>query len=414
MANDGTTTVNGSDYKVAFYLNDKLLGKMEGQDIAPAQILPYVFDQGTVPAEATDSLNLQVVLEATDGNMANNQSAIYVPVTPLGLLGVENLQATAQGRDNVISWTAPQTQGVPVAVFEGFESYESWTHEVPGWKVIDTDASSTVAIYGLNLPGMTRDDPSTWTVLDWAATDLETNFANQSSLMQTSRPHLGGKSMACLVPNSTMGNDWLISPELSGEAQTVSLYASKLSWNYTEPWELRYSTTTTTTTAFKPITSPSAFKGGEAKIMIPAANFSHFEFNLPKGAKYIAVHYTSQGMMLELDDFAFTAKGNQQIQGYDVLRDGEVIATVTNSSYTDPNPAQASEYGVRVRYADGTLSLPVTVTAPEATVITQVEIDDNTTSNTAVYNLQGIKVGNTTTGLPTGIYITRGHKVIVK
>ena len=49
----------------------------------------------------------------------------------------------------------------------------------------------------------------------------------------------------------------------------------------------------------------------------------------------------------------------------------------------------------------------------ETTVITDI-IDDAANASGKVYNLQGVVVGNTTEGLPKGMYIKNGRKIIVK
>ena len=49
----------------------------------------------------------------------------------------------------------------------------------------------------------------------------------------------------------------------------------------------------------------------------------------------------------------------------------------------------------------------------EATGITDI-VDDAANASGKVYNLQGVLVGNTTEGLPKGVYIKNGRKVIVK
>ena len=49
----------------------------------------------------------------------------------------------------------------------------------------------------------------------------------------------------------------------------------------------------------------------------------------------------------------------------------------------------------------------------ETTGITNI-VDDAVNASGKVYNLQGVVVGNTTEGLPKGVYIKNGRKIIVK
>ena len=49
----------------------------------------------------------------------------------------------------------------------------------------------------------------------------------------------------------------------------------------------------------------------------------------------------------------------------------------------------------------------------EPTGITDL-VDEAANASGKVYNLQGVEVGNTTEGLPKGVYIKNGRKIIVK
>lgn len=49
----------------------------------------------------------------------------------------------------------------------------------------------------------------------------------------------------------------------------------------------------------------------------------------------------------------------------------------------------------------------------EPTGITDL-VDEAANASDKVYNLQGVVVGNTTEGLPKGVYIKNGRKIIVK
>ena len=49
----------------------------------------------------------------------------------------------------------------------------------------------------------------------------------------------------------------------------------------------------------------------------------------------------------------------------------------------------------------------------EPTGITDM-VDDAASASGKIYNLQGVVVGNTTEGLPKGVYIKNGRKIIVK
>ncbi len=77
------------------------------------------------------------------------------------------------------------------------------------------------------------------------------------------------------------------------------------------------------------------------------------------------------------------------------------IQNLSDDSYILPSAATAQK--VMFRVIDG----------GETTGITDLNTDAKNNDG-KVYNLQGIEVGTTTKGLPTGIYIQNGHKVMVK
>lgn len=56
----------------------------------------------------------------------------------------------------------------------------------------------------------------------------------------------------------------------------------------------------------------------------------------------------------------------------------------------------------------------VHVIGEETTGISDVNVAENHQQNGVVYNLQGVAVGNTMVGLPAGVYVQNGRKVIVK
>lgn len=108
--------------------------------------------------------------------------------------------------------------------------------------------------------------------------------------------------------------------------------------------------------------------------------------------------------------------------------DSEVVRTEWYSS--DPTVATVDEEGVVTAKSSGHCSVTFSVTdqageQKSASInlyptdqivasVTEFEQDDKISSLTGVFNLHGVYLGETTDGLPAGLYIANGKKVIVK
>ena len=145
-------------------------------------------------------------------------------------------------------------------------------------------------------------------------------------------------------------DDWAISPELTGEPQVVSLYASSFTSDpdqpqYLETFQILYSTTDT---------NPDSFILIEEFANIPA-QWRQYTAYIPEGGKYFAIRCVSDfKYMLFVDDVTFMAKNGAtetiSATGYNVYRDGAKIneAPVAENTYTDSTVDCNSTYAYRV------------------------------------------------------------------
>ncbi len=137
------------------------------------------------------------------------------------------------------------------------------------------------------------------------------------------------------VWDDTQVDDWAISPELSGNAQTVSFYARSFQSIYPENIEVLYSTGST---------DPKDFSIAKPNTQVPG-EWTLFEASLPEGAKHFAIRSCgSYNFMLMVDDVAYEAKAlgeKYTIAGYNVYRNGERIndSLITSTAHLDTNPA---------------------------------------------------------------------------
>ncbi len=321
--------------------------------IAPNSTLSLTFSQ-TLSKPAASAEFSAVVNYAADEDTANNTSAAVTVTRKASDLPVVSGLAASRGEDGVaLTWDAIDGEHLPVdAQTFDFEDATSWNHEVAGWMFIDVDGEKVGGFQGWDIPGIT---PGTTTasffVFDGSMEGLSDNY----------KAHSGSKYLAALFRyDDGQTNDWAISPELSGDAQTVSFWTKSFSADYPETVEILYSTTDTDIESF--------VVASEAK-EVPAA-WTEFSAKLPAGAKYFAIRSCATGsFMLMVDDVTYAPAGgvsSLELTGYNVYRDGVKIndAPLTTNSFVDTEAGDgAHTYHVAAVYNRGEseFSAPATV-----------------------------------------------------
>lgn len=162
--------------------------------------------------------------------------------------------------------------------------------------------------------------------------------------------HSGDQYLLCMSPKTGETSDWLISPEVKGGSK-ISFWMNICSGDYPEIVLVKYSTTGNNVADF---TQSLA----DGYVCPDEAGWVKYEFTLPANAKYFALHHVGDdgneqfGMMI--DDISYEpADGSHGVDGYNVYRDGELIASgIKTNAYTD----KGVDYSVPVMYAVKTLS----------------------------------------------------------
>ena len=217
----------------------------------------------------------------------------------------------------ILKWTAPDFAGVSrsEAVTDDVEGYEPFAIDQAGrWKFVDVDlVEETYSFTDFQFPNMGK--PMAFIVFD--SEGMNSTFA----------AHSGSKYFASFSSPYGANDNWMISEDLPGTAQTVSFYARSYSTSDPESFEVSYSTATDSVEDFESLASVSG---------VPAA-WTRYSYDLPAGANYFAIRSTSDDkFFIEIDDISYTAGiGNLQLTGYEVYVDGTLAATL---------PADATEY----------------------------------------------------------------------
>lgn len=348
----GVIVNNGSDINENF--TTSLL--RDGAEVAKETIFGLTagangFVHFTQEADASwnESVTYQMVVNLPgDEKIDNNTSdELTVKVIPCTLPTVDNLEAayTDDKKTDVrLSWTAPDILALaPAPYTENFEYYEPFEIDPEGdWHFVDGDGDYTYGSQTYPFEGMT--DPKAFVVLD------SDNF----NLTYTA--HSGNRYLASFSAVSKQNDDWMISPELYGGAQTVSLYARSYTDLYGfEKFEILASSTGTAVSDFKLV---------KEFANVPV-EWTEFTAHLPEGSRYFAIRCTSNDtFMFFVDDITFIPAVNPaskfNILGFNLFADGKRVnaSPVFAMTYVHrPTAGTDPEYAVSVIYDHGESAL---------------------------------------------------------
>ena len=275
----------------------------------------------------------------------------------------ENITATAAGTNytwqTVSPNAAPSRAGETQIVTESFEDENVFpsfslggitdtqhTGAFGEWKIYDSTGAHTWGMSNISWNNM--EEPQAWMPF------------NGTTVAQAT-PRTGNKYIESAAPwttayatsyNSQNGTDytgadyadsWLISPVLSGNAQTISFYERIFSGNYTpETYEVRYSTTDN---------NPSSFTNVAASFESEATSWTLREANLPEGAKYFAIRHTSNSEMfgIMIDDVTYEIANEAPAAEGGLLRLHLLMADQLKTEIPDDN-SHPDAYGYVLRW----------------------------------------------------------------
>lgn len=398
VSNDGTQTA--SAFSVELYADNEVVATQNVETLESGAVETVKFDCA-MSALATEPISYYAkVVYAADENEANNQTA-SIEVAPV----VSNLpKATDLAGQSVetgikLEWNEPNLDGgVPQEITDDFEDGDAFAAEYGNWTFVDGDASPVGGFQGMEIPNITAGETagSFWI---WDQTDGIGNF--------TFKAHSGMKYLFALFRyDDGTTDDWAISPELPGIAQTISFYAKSYSAQYPEKIEVYYSTGSKEPSDFIKIDGvggvvPGPQGNNEADY---DAAWTEYTASLPAGAKYFAIRSCATGsFMLMVDDVTYTPAGltaNLEIAGYNIYRDGVKIndAPVADCSYIDTNVKKDSQYTyvVTVVYTEkgesaGSNEVVVKATGVDGIYDGSVSIMAET-GKIVVLNAEGLKV----------------------
>lgn len=406
-----------AEYDVNIFVNDQLVESINSAaSIIPLERNVINYSINTAPIMAGNvNVRVEIAYEsdlALDNNTFNGILKVCEPL----LSKVNKLKAEEKEGMSVVTWEAPEYSDV---VFDSFETYQPFAYNGFGdWKVVDMDNCASMPVISAEYPG--NYDPAAFFVVDFVSLGYdETEIGDFKG-------STGNSFMSCVINDSYFNDDWVISPELSGNAQTITFQAQSLNFGYEEYFQVLYSTESTNIDEFNYIASYNVENG-----------YQEISFDVPEGAKYFAIHSTSYyGGMLMIDDVTY--EGNPLVlEGYNVYRQGEKVAYVeaATTMFTEPLTGGDMVYTVTAVYNKGESAPcePATISGIEniiesgisvMTIPGHIVITGAEGKNVTVCSLDGKVIFNEIANeeeiisVECGIYITKigeeAMKVVVK
>lgn len=407
-------TQEAKDYTVSLYANGEKVAESAATATLPSMAVDTVAMSFTA-RPGLDTLKVYAVVGfAADENLADNTTlTVPVIVEQPEMTTVQDLKATKAADYNALSWTAivPESEqttddmeSYPAFTLPGDGHYLEYEYNIGPWYNYDEDQE-----YSLDLPGYSFPwEEEAFAYITFNPDEVSADETTTTPFSQLSGygAHSGKQYLTAFSMKDDMAvgdhvSDWLISPLLTGDEQTVSFWFNSLPVsNGTVCFQVAYSTTDSLHDSFTNVVADS---------VTAVTNWTKVSVSLPKGAKYFAIHHTTPvrvNQMLMLDDITYT-RGIGEVLGYRVYRDGQYLATVSSPEYDDPDGGD-HDYNVTVVYNSGESALSNTATTKSSTGIT-TPIATNNAGHT-LYNLSGQRVGSSY----RGVVISNGQKFVKK
>ena len=280
--------------------------------------------------------------ENTGNNTATSTTQVVEPVIPVPT------QLTATLADNAVTlaWQPADERG---AVTDSVESYKDFAIDHIGeWTMVDRDHDVTYSIHKDLESYANESSPKAFQVCNAKRLGID--------IWSEGKPHSGDKFFMAMSDINYVNNDWLVSPQLNGTSQVISFYAKAFTNqdNTIERMRVLYSTTDTDPSHFVQVSRGDYIELPET--------WTEYSYRLPEGAKYFAINCVSPGgsqsFALFVDDLTFNDLSVPvlKVKGYEVYRDGKLLATTTDASYTDTTFGELTEakYAVRAVFDKAT------------------------------------------------------------
>ena len=333
------------NYTVSLMANGEVVESKAGINLNPYEDASFVFN---VIPNITDGSHVVYSAEVSIDNDAdisdNTTKGIDVEIIQSGLPTVENFNVETNADNQVmLSWTQPQL--VDREVTESFEYLDPWTiTNYGGWTVHDVDGAETFELSGISFDhegeafGFIVANPEVAGI----DTEVRPGFA----------PHTGKQYMMSVASSPYYcpeghNDDWLVTPKLSGKAQTISFYGLSYSdQDGNDEFEMLYSTSGT---------KPDDFTLLDY-VKVDNLDWTRYEAKVPDGTQYFAIRVISSNCVAFLIDDVCYKRAPLTIKNYNIWRDNILVGTAPADalSYIDDKAEDGShKYAMTIVYTEG-------------------------------------------------------------
>lgn len=437
----GVTLINlgenaAKDYSVVLYAD----GQAADTVTVGSELQPFASDTVSlslpVAINQSEPLGIKAtIVYANDLDEEDNTTATdTIAIVASEYTKVGDLTADAASDGTVsLAWSKPVIAEAETTT-EDFESYDAFSTDLGEWTTIDGDKGITGGYFqSYPYPGQGTafafDAFRPEAIVDPDVYDILANypgFDTHSESQYAAAPYVTDASGRGLS-----ADNWLISPQLSGKAQTVTFYVMNLKYRntvYTETFDVLTSSAAdpTDTTQFVKIASGAA---DGTTSMTEGANWKEISVDIPEGANYFAIHHNTDAStyyLFGIDDITFDklpAGANDSIIGYNVYRDGTLVGSADGvlTAFTDGGAGEGSHvYNVTALYLSKSGDVNESGFSNDATVTVVNGIDEisaNAEGTYDVFTIDGKTVmrnARSLKGLARGIYVINDRKYIIK
>ena len=327
------------DFSIELYRDGEKVASMEPEsELAFAKSMTFMFPLTPTITEAGKNYSYQAkIVFGADADASNNVSeAIAVQIPGNDLPKVTDLKGNMSDGKVLLTWSEPDmTKGGTVT--DGFESYEAFTITNFGsWSLFDGDGSLTYTISSSDSETGDYQYPN-------AGYQMAFQVFNPSAINMKGdlwTPYLGNQMAVCFAAAERNNDDWLISPEVKGGSTVTFMARSVVDYYGLDKFFFCYSSGDEVKIAdFKPI--------GKVNV-VPASEWTRYEFTLPEDARYFAINCVSEiTYALLIDEVTYESASADvlEFRGYNIYRDGTKInaGIVEENEYIDSDPKSASE-----------------------------------------------------------------------
>ncbi len=369
VKNIGLEKVLAKNYVVKFYADGQLVGTIDRDgdgtneenctdnlEAGKAIQLTFTYNASTTPGNHV----LKVEVEyADDEQLRNNSAEASVRVLTDKMLPQVKLEGVQNGNGLDLSWQNPNGR-----IVEGAEDFVPFTYSGLGeWTMYDGDKAypQTPQNFNSSIAFANSGKPKAFIVFDPIKAGFDLAVGGEKFAPYAGKQYFA--SFWSAVPdNSDAGghqvanDDWIISPELSGEAQTISFMAKGYigteavgqvtTMDHIENMRVLYSTTDTAIASFQVV---------KDTFTVNNRAWTKYEAELPAGAKYFALQYCSEeGFVVMIDDIEFFVKP-REVKGYNLYKNGVFVEQLAadQTAYSVKRTSTSDQYTMTVVYDDG-------------------------------------------------------------